>query len=168
MCVFMYKALFPVIHTTWRANQKEIIDKLCGNTSRLILGGDGRADSPGHCAKYGTYTMMELQINRVIDVQVVQVILLYPCTINLRGVSESSSCSNIYMYFSYRVMNVEEATTWKRLACKGRSTFCNRQAWEYRIVNLSLTGIMQLLSGYGKPGQIYSIAMTFGTSQKVN
>ena len=26
----------------------------------LDLGGDGRCDSPGHCAKYGKYTLMEL------------------------------------------------------------------------------------------------------------
>ncbi|KAI4821851.1 hypothetical protein KUCAC02_007429, partial [Chaenocephalus aceratus] len=35
----------------------------------LVLGGDGRADSPGHCAKFGSYTMLELHANVVIDVQ---------------------------------------------------------------------------------------------------
>ena len=39
----------------------------------LILGGDGRADSPGHSAKYGTYTLMELEKCQVVDIQVVQV-----------------------------------------------------------------------------------------------
>ena len=39
----------------------------------LVLGGDGRADSPGHCAKFGSYTMLELHANVVIDVQLVQV-----------------------------------------------------------------------------------------------
>ncbi|KAJ4944141.1 hypothetical protein JOQ06_012686 [Pogonophryne albipinna] len=38
----------------------------------LVLGGDGRADSPGHCAKFGSYTMLELHANVVIDVQLVQ------------------------------------------------------------------------------------------------
>ena len=34
-----------------------------------MIGGDGRADSPGHSAKFGAYTAMEL---RVIDIQLVQ------------------------------------------------------------------------------------------------
>uniref|UniRef100_A0A8C6WSC0 Uncharacterized protein n=1 Tax=Neogobius melanostomus TaxID=47308 RepID=A0A8C6WSC0_9GOBI len=38
----------------------------------IVCGGDGRADSPGHCAKYGTYTMMELRKKAVIDIQTVQ------------------------------------------------------------------------------------------------
>ncbi|KAI4799994.1 hypothetical protein KUCAC02_016532 [Chaenocephalus aceratus] len=38
----------------------------------LVLGGDGRADSPGHCAKCGSYTMLELHANVVIDIQLVQ------------------------------------------------------------------------------------------------
>lgn len=39
----------------------------------LILGGDGRADSPGHSAEFGTYSMIELNHNVVLDIQIVQV-----------------------------------------------------------------------------------------------
>lgn len=39
----------------------------------LVLGGDGRADSPGHSAKFGSYTMMELKKRIVLDLQLVQV-----------------------------------------------------------------------------------------------
>jgi hypothetical protein len=28
----------------------------------LILGGDGRADTPGHSAKYGSYAMLNIEI----------------------------------------------------------------------------------------------------------
>ncbi|KAI4806305.1 hypothetical protein KUCAC02_017134 [Chaenocephalus aceratus] len=35
----------------------------------LVLGGDGRADSHGHCAKFGTYTTMDLESNVVLDLQ---------------------------------------------------------------------------------------------------
>uniref|UniRef100_A0A8C2PX67 Uncharacterized protein n=1 Tax=Cyprinus carpio TaxID=7962 RepID=A0A8C2PX67_CYPCA len=38
----------------------------------VTLGGDMRADSPGHSAKYGSYTMMDLKANRVIDIQLVR------------------------------------------------------------------------------------------------
>ena len=41
----------------------------------LCLGGDGRADTPGHCAKYGTYTTLDLDLMKVVDVQIVQVSL---------------------------------------------------------------------------------------------
>ncbi|XP_019616705.1 PREDICTED: uncharacterized protein LOC109464213 [Branchiostoma belcheri] len=38
----------------------------------LILAGEGRADSPGHSAKYGSYTMMDLRTNRILASQLVQ------------------------------------------------------------------------------------------------
>lgn len=39
----------------------------------LVLGGDGRNDSPGHSAKYGSYTVMEGRLNKVIHIELVQV-----------------------------------------------------------------------------------------------
>ena len=39
----------------------------------LVLGTDKRADSPGHSAKYGSYSVLEERINKVIDIQLVQV-----------------------------------------------------------------------------------------------
>ena len=39
----------------------------------LALGGNGRADSPGHSAKYGSYSIIELNKNKVIDLKLVQV-----------------------------------------------------------------------------------------------
>ncbi|XP_051977582.1 uncharacterized protein LOC127639555 [Xyrauchen texanus] len=38
----------------------------------VVLGGDMRADSPGHCAKYGSYTMMNLEDNKMVDIQLIQ------------------------------------------------------------------------------------------------
>lgn len=38
----------------------------------LVLGGDGRADSPGHCAKYGSYSTIDLEQGIVVDIQLVQ------------------------------------------------------------------------------------------------
>ena len=40
---------------------------------KLVLGGDGRADSPGHIARYGTYSLLELLYNMITDFQLVQV-----------------------------------------------------------------------------------------------
>jgi hypothetical protein len=39
----------------------------------VVLGGDGRADTPGHSAKYGTYSMVDLDDGVVVDIQLVQV-----------------------------------------------------------------------------------------------
>lgn len=39
----------------------------------LVLIGDGRSDSPGHSAKYGCYTVIEQGIQKVLDIQIVQV-----------------------------------------------------------------------------------------------
>ena len=39
----------------------------------LSLGGDGRIDSPGHSAKYGAYSLMDLEHNVILDVELVQV-----------------------------------------------------------------------------------------------
>ncbi|XP_014678322.1 PREDICTED: uncharacterized protein LOC106818115 [Priapulus caudatus] len=40
---------------------------------RLMLGGDGRCDSPGHSAKYCTYSLMDLNTKFLIDFSLVQV-----------------------------------------------------------------------------------------------
>lgn len=37
-----------------------------------MLAGDARSDSPGHCAKYGSYSVIEQRLNRVLDIQMVQ------------------------------------------------------------------------------------------------
>ena len=39
----------------------------------MNLGGDGRADSPGHSAKYGSYSVLDCDSNKVLDMQRVQV-----------------------------------------------------------------------------------------------
>ncbi|XP_035675637.1 uncharacterized protein LOC118415275 [Branchiostoma floridae] len=64
--------LFRAIRTLWRERQFWMLTVLQAEQEPIVCGGDGRADSPGHSAKYGTYTMMELKQTAVIDVQLVQ------------------------------------------------------------------------------------------------
>lgn len=68
--------LQPTILTLWRDSQSELLQQLAQRSGDLIIGGDMRADSPGHCAKYGAYSVLELRSNRIIDVQLVQVLSL--------------------------------------------------------------------------------------------
>lgn len=67
-----HNILIPAIDTTWEAEQKCVIALIQAEQRTVVLGGDGRADSPGHCAKYGSYSMLELESNTVVDVQLVQ------------------------------------------------------------------------------------------------
>ena len=73
------KFLQPSIFTIWDKHQADIFKQLRQEKRPLIIGGDGRADSPGHSAKFGSYTMMELKKKVVIDIELVQVRAYY-CT----------------------------------------------------------------------------------------
>lgn len=63
--------LQPAVIHTWNKWQGDAFDALISN-GPVILGGDMRADSPGHSAKYGSYSMMNLRTNKIIDLQLVQ------------------------------------------------------------------------------------------------
>lgn len=65
--------LQPAIKTFWEQEQQSRFSQLRLEGRPLVLGGDGRADSPGHCAKFGTYTSMDLVDNVILDLQLVQV-----------------------------------------------------------------------------------------------
>ena len=56
-----------------REQQSSLLDSIKDEGKELILGGDGRCDSPGHSAKYGSYSLMDLEQNRILDSQLVQV-----------------------------------------------------------------------------------------------
>lgn len=68
--------LQPTILHVWSESQTKMIETLQNRSGDLVLGGDMRADSPGHSAKYGSYTMMELRMNRVIHISLIQVFSL--------------------------------------------------------------------------------------------
>lgn len=65
--------LHSSIQTVYNRHQTRILSDIKKYRTGLVIGGDGRADSPGHSAKYGSYTMMELEKELVVDIQLVQV-----------------------------------------------------------------------------------------------
>lgn len=69
--------LQPCVFSVWKDHQSKLFKQLRQEKRPLVLGGDGRADSPGHSAKFGSYTMMELKKKAVIDIQLVQVHYCY-------------------------------------------------------------------------------------------
>ena len=64
--------LVPVVKAVWNSQQQFLFNS-ARSKEKLVLGGDGRCDSPGHNAKYGCYSLMDLHSNKVLDVQFVQV-----------------------------------------------------------------------------------------------
>jgi solute carrier family 8 (sodium/calcium exchanger) len=65
--------LHPSISSVWTAFQDRYLRLMKDKELPLILGGDGRADTPGHSAKYGSYAMLNLNLMMVVDFQLVQV-----------------------------------------------------------------------------------------------
>lgn len=63
--------LIPTVVSFWRKYQKKILDTLKGK--EVVLAGDGRHDSMGHSAKFGTYTMFCCTAGLIIHVVLVQV-----------------------------------------------------------------------------------------------
>lgn len=65
------KYIEPAIVHRWNEEQDSMFFNLIQQET-LILCGDMRAHSTGHSAKYGSYTMMDLKRNTVVDIQLVQ------------------------------------------------------------------------------------------------
>jgi hypothetical protein len=66
--------LEPTVLTVWHQQQQQLINYMVQQSGQVIIGGDMRADSPGHSAKYGSYTTMDLRQNRIVDIQLIQVL----------------------------------------------------------------------------------------------
>ncbi|XP_071854279.1 uncharacterized protein [Apostichopus japonicus] len=60
---------FPAIEAHWKQLQTELLLARKGKT--VVIAGDGRNDSPGHCAQYCTYSVMDYETCDILDIQVV-------------------------------------------------------------------------------------------------
>jgi hypothetical protein len=67
--------LIPAIFDRWDDQHHDIVHPLQGRP--LIVGGDARCDSPGYSAKYSSYTIMDLETSKILDVQLIQVIIVW-------------------------------------------------------------------------------------------
>jgi len=63
--------LTTAVKSVWLNSQEKLLHSLRGKS--LNIGGDGRCCSPGHTAKFGSYSVMDLNISKIVDVQLVQV-----------------------------------------------------------------------------------------------
>ena len=62
----------PTISEFWAAERENVIAELM-QSGCVTLIGDGRSDSPGHSAKYGTYTFMSADSGKIVDTAVITV-----------------------------------------------------------------------------------------------
>ena len=69
--------VIPQIVAAYNDQQLQLIQELRGMDGGLELSGDGRNDSPGHSAKYQGYNINEQRLNKVLDIQLVQVSINY-------------------------------------------------------------------------------------------
>ena len=67
--------LQPAISKIWKSEQLALLSSLRAWKKKLALSGDGQVDSTGHSAKYGSYTVIEMACNKVLDYKLVQVCL---------------------------------------------------------------------------------------------
>ncbi|XP_053567520.1 uncharacterized protein LOC128657265 [Bombina bombina] len=65
------KFLFPTVELHWVQDRQKNINSF--RDRAITLCGDGQCDSPGYCAKYCTYTMIEDESKKIIDLNIVQV-----------------------------------------------------------------------------------------------
>lgn len=52
-------------------NQAHTIEEFSQSSTGIVVSGDGRCDSPGKCAKFCTYTLMETSKNTIIHSETV-------------------------------------------------------------------------------------------------
>ena len=58
--------------STWQHQQEDLLTEARARGGLTLLG-DCRSDSPGHCAKYGTYSMIDTYQGKVLVSEVIQV-----------------------------------------------------------------------------------------------
>ncbi len=65
--------LIPVVGEAWHQEQELMKVQLKEDGSPLTLAGDGRCDSPGFCAKYCTYSLLDTATEKIVNYELVQV-----------------------------------------------------------------------------------------------
>lgn len=65
--------LTPTIMDVWKSQQQLLIQTIKDEERSLKLAGDARCCSPGHTAKFGSYSMMDLHTGKILDIKLVQV-----------------------------------------------------------------------------------------------
>lgn len=101
--------LFPSVAREWDKHQRDYVRMAEEREEPLVLGGDGRADSPGHCAKYGSYSTIDLEQGIVVDIQLVQVIYIFFLF--------DKNANNLIMHFYLRIYYYNQNIVYLLFVC---------------------------------------------------
>ena len=71
-CAFQKKYLAVVVNEEYNKEKNALNDSLCVR-DYCYLSSDGRCDSPGHSAKYLTYSMLDQDTNTIVSMSAAQV-----------------------------------------------------------------------------------------------
>jgi len=66
------KYLHTAVQKTYQQQQSSLLNNIKAEGRELIEGGNGRCDSPEHSAKYGTYSLMDAEQNKILHSQLIQ------------------------------------------------------------------------------------------------
>lgn len=69
----MQRYLVQAVERVWKAHQDALFDLMRQQNEAVVVGGEARCCSPGHTAKYGSYSLMDLELRQILDVQLIQV-----------------------------------------------------------------------------------------------
>ncbi|KAL3885640.1 hypothetical protein ACJMK2_025690 [Sinanodonta woodiana] len=64
--------IVPIVSLVWQPSQSYMLDEIRYRGSAVKLGGDACCCSPGHTAKYGSYSIMSLESGKILDLRLVQ------------------------------------------------------------------------------------------------
>lgn len=118
ICRYQSTLILPVVEETWDEHVKEVHARLQGQNS-LLVSGDGRCDSPGSCAKYCMYTLMESSTKQIVHSQTVTrdmvsfyIFVLY----GTHPISFMCPCAFIQAHFLYKwnYRWITSHLTWKK------------------------------------------------------
>ena len=65
LCFIVNKKLFPVLNSFYKRYQSKIIN-ICTTREENNFIGDGQSDSPGYSTKYGTYSLISTDLNKIV------------------------------------------------------------------------------------------------------
>lgn len=91
------KYVAPVIQYTYKKEKEEMISRLKSHENNKIwICGDAQYDSPGYCAKYAIYSIMNLLTNEIIDYELVQ-------KGQIQGDLEKAACDTVLSHLDQEI-----------------------------------------------------------------
>ncbi|KAL3854320.1 hypothetical protein ACJMK2_013594, partial [Sinanodonta woodiana] len=64
--------LTPTINKVWKAHQDRVFEELQNLHQPITIVGDGICDSPGYSAMFGAYSVLEVNLGKVLDIELAQ------------------------------------------------------------------------------------------------